>query len=1227
MHSNSLMKNFIHLLFLILTLNFLSHRVDAASRCEDFYRSDYYTKDEKTKSQLSGESWEQLYKKSDLTPRPSLWLKIRQSLEKHVTHLQNPLELAGADANKIGYIINRQFIPELPILKTLIEADNLPKLSHADFIKLKRTAANKIIVVSYKPTSALQVFAALEGLKYISSIESRVEFPRTKEDIEKETKKKEEEKKKQEKKEKQQKEKKDESEDEEPPKWNKTEDKYKPENKDLSSDSGGKKKNVDIVMTDADVPKSLLRQKIYDLFDYNNWSTNPVQRNAFNRENSFSKKIIIDSLGESEVDIPVPYGYTLIPGKYKDYQIKEIGPGEFKLYPMTKDKITLGLSRIFDESHNGSIQRSVNPNISSHWPKHLLTFTESLKGLPAIEAATKLEKYISEEGGFLYYSKGDKIDEDSLTKIDQKMNSLLSQMPKPMAMANVGAFNCDGAAWIGALLLRDVLGHQVRIAGGRTSAGTYPKGHELEGFHVVRSADPAHAWLEIHDGKTWKPFDMTPKNNTPDSESAPSELERETPQESQQQKDKKDQDSQQKSKSDTKEKDTEKKNSDPSKTDDNKESKEQNDNEKTDKKNSDETKNQNSEKEEASDSETRKIEDLIKSKSTQRQKDESHLALIDKILKRNELIFLEHLIYDGYQTKFIDDTNLVLKGLKENPSWKNPVERSSQKISGLLNEAKFSKFDGLSSLINEIRVDFGQNKARDARQKLMIAEQFLTLLSDYRNLTRSEVEALNSIQKILSSLNQIKHKSSKEFDVVDQLLKDLPGNISKEFLKKQYGKDYDQLGSQANLKLAQDLVSGKLKPLLQMGAVNDFVDMTLNSSQEPQWKEEPTLNRSLAPKPRQDLIVTRNPLDFAKMLWNLRPGEHMFAPTLQGRQFAMGSLETRRVPNPKNPIERKVSVVYYDISGSMAQKLPSGALPIETQDALLMAFTDKALSEVDALGRPLHEIYLIPFGDRRYEGVHISSREDALNFISKMMSYRSSANEGNAYTKFVEEFYELVASSYAKKSQQGREKLFQKANMVLFTDGIYQVDINSIEQARKKLPPGVDINLNFVSIGDQTNENLQAVATNSKVASKKPTFRQLNSQMITSVASVSTEYDPQAFATQEKLSGRVLAEINEQLQKINIDPRQQGNRDQIDKAVAQIQITKSDVKQLSGLREILNLQKLESMIDDINISQVAKQRIVQAVIESYQQLSGRSWKDMTYDEKAALEKLKRWTSR
>jgi hypothetical protein len=198
--------------------------------------------------------------------------------------------------------------------------------------------------------------------------------------------------------------------------------------------------------------------------------------------------------------------------------------------------------------------------------------------------------------------------------------------------------------------------------------------------------------------------------------------------------------------------------------------------------------------------------------------------------------------------------------------------------------------------------------------------------------------------------------------------------------------------------------------------------------------------------------------------------------------------------------------------------------------------------------------------------------------------------------------------------------------MVLFTDGGSAIDMQKIEEARKKIPSAVQINMNFVSIGDSANETLKTLSSNSKLSTTKPTFREMNSQMISSVVGVSSNYDPAAFATAEKISGRTLAEINEQLQKINVDPRQQGNKDQIDKALSQIQITISDVSKLSGLREILNLQKLETVIDDMKIGQVTKQRLVQAIVESYTQLTGRSWKDMTYEEKEALEKLKKWSS-
>ena len=192
-------------------------------------------------------------------------------------------------------------------------------------------------------------------------------------------------------------------------------------------------------MTDADVPKRLLRQKVYDQFDLNNWSSVPVSRGQIVRAKTFTKRLVINPLGETEIDVPVPYGDTLIPGKYPEYRISEIGAGEFKLHLTDKKAVVLGLSQVQSESHTPVLARPVSPQELASWPQHLLLFTQSLKGLSPTDAATKLEKYIAEDGGFLYYSRGDKINEDDLSKIDQKFQALLAQMPKPMAMANVGA--------------------------------------------------------------------------------------------------------------------------------------------------------------------------------------------------------------------------------------------------------------------------------------------------------------------------------------------------------------------------------------------------------------------------------------------------------------------------------------------------------------------------------------------------------------------------------------------------------------------------------------------------------------------------------------------------------------------------------------------------------------------------------------------------------------------
>lgn len=1209
-----------------------------AVRCESLLLIDFKKENKTSTVQNETQSWEQLYKKSDLSPRPEMWQKIRQSLAKRVPGPVGPLEQAGSNPDKIGNVYKSMFV-EFPLLKTLLEVSRHKQISHADFIKLKKTAATQIIQVGYKSQSELQVFAALESLRLITLIESRVEFPKesivkvteeNKNNEESTEQKKEAEKKniqkKENKKPKEEEEESDKEEEKRKPRWNKTTNKYTPQNKDMSSGDGKGSNDitVDIAMTDAESIKGLLRQVIYDNFDLTKWESRPGMREPVIREKIFTKKIIIDPLGESEVEMPIPYGYTLVPGKYDNYEIKETTPGEFKLFTKSDEKIEVGLSKIINDPVGTVSDKRSYPELMNHWPKHLLTFTESLRGLPPIEAAKKLEKYIAHDGGFLYYSKGDKIDEKELKKIDEKMRVLQTYMPTPMAMANVGAFNCDGAAWIGGLLLRDVLGLKVRFVGGRT---TGVKLIDKTSFNVARSSDPVHGWIEVHDGQRWIPIDMTPKNNVAAAGTAPADSEKEELKKEEQQQQQNNQNQAPKKTKPSDQKDEVEEQSE-NKGNDGKEDPNQkadNKDDKSEQKGKDDKKDDNeSENNDSNQGLTKKSQELINSKAAKRNAENSRLSMIDKILRGNELVLLEHLIVDGYQSKYAGEALQILESFNNQPDWKAAAEKSNQKITSLLNESRFAKFIGLATLINEMKVEFGRNETRSARQKLLNAERLLLALADYRNLSRSEIEALGTIQKIISLLDQVKHVNAKEYELVAELLKKLPGNISKDWLKAQYGSDYDQLGSQANIALAQHIASGKLKTLLQMGAVKELVDIALTSNQDPHWKEEATLNRSYVPKPQQDLIITRNPLDFTKMLWDPRPGEHLFAPTIQGRQFAIGSLETQKVVSPQNPIEKKVSVVYYDISESMSN---SEGRPMQVVDSLLLAFVDKALSEVDALGRPLHEIYLIPFNEEVLPPVHITSKEEAYSFIAKRMNYRSQAEKETNIQKVIEHFYDLVSTSYKTKSGQGREKLFQKANMVLITDGGSEINMNELETARTKIPSNVNVNMNFISIGDKVNEKIVELASSNKLSSKKPTFKHVDDQAVEHIAGIIPQYDPMSFATEQKLSGQMIHEINSLLQKLNVDSRLQGNPKQIEKTISEIQITKSDVRRISGLHEILILQKLVSQLDAMKINPAAKQRMVMTIIESYPQLVERDWNNMTYDEKEAFEKLKEWASR
>jgi len=1138
-------------------------------------------------------------KPSDLHPHSELWRRLTEALFKKVENVPHPFEQAGVNADALGRVIQQmtEAFPDLaPALRMNQNLESQSRrLSPDEYAQFMRPIARDLIRVAKTSADSTEVFAALETVNVLGQIESQVDFPKTEEQIQAEERKQEEEREK----------KKDEDQEEQEPEWNQTQDQYQPENKDISDQDGPKKKNVALVLTDVQPPKALMRQKIYDQFDYQDWKSLPSSRLKMKLAAHPTKKLILDPLKARQVDVPVPYGYALKPGHYGDYEISEVGAGEYVLHVLKpsseKKPIAMDLYEITGEKYLPSLSSATEKYLSL-FPEHLRLFAESLKGLPPVEAAARLEKYLSREGGFLYYSKGNQISEEKLKELESKYQQLLSSgLPKPVAMANLGAFNCDGAAWIGGLILRDLLKIPVRLAGGRTVGGF--KTIDGQKMYVIQSSSDAHAWLEVYDGTHWVPFDMTPKNNVPDRSGDPSDLQQER---------KEDQADQQ---ADQQPSEGQPSDAQPSPSDSQEEK-----GEKAEQK-SEKTAEEGAESgAESSTENSPATDEMIRAKSSQGSGPGAPRDLVGTILSTDEKIFFESLIRDGFKTKVLDEFQPFYASL-EGGLHAYRGEASWRKMQTLLEEARYQKYPGLNELLREIRNDFSQDHPLDGKVKLDFVDSMFKTLSEFRPLTDAENTAVENVQKILTVLNRIKHANAKEYEAVRDFEKNLPGNVSKQWLKKVYGEDYDRLGSAACSKLAQDIVSGKLKSILEEQKVVPFVDMTLNSTVEPQWKDEPTLNKSPMPKPRQDLVVTRNPLDFAKMLWNLRPGEPIFAPTLQGRQFAVGSLETRRVVDPKHPIERKISVVYYDISGSMSSEGRS-----EVVDALLMAYVDRALSETDAIGRPIHEVYLLPFNDQVKEGVHIATREDALNFFANRVNYQTQVSGGTDIQKAILHFYKLIQNSYRSKQKLGREAMFQKANMILFTDGGSSIDTEALLAERSQISSDVKINMNLVSVGNEPNQTLKELVLKEGLSSEKPKYREIHSDMLNEVVSVKQNYKDNAFATDQKLNGQMVAEIDRLLKGISVDPKLQANAASSGKLVGQLGLTKTSAKDLSGasLRVALQLSQMKDALMNPALSSESKRRIVEAILNVYPNLIGRSLRELTISEKENLERIYQW---
>lgn len=108
-------------------------------------------------------------------PAPGMWSQWEQQLREGTEVAPDPFLQAGFDLDAIGSVLNMHR-NRFPVLKEL-ESALQSKLEAATFIELRDRAVTAVMDATDKDSDPQTLFAAIEVVRLLSLLESKVEFP------------------------------------------------------------------------------------------------------------------------------------------------------------------------------------------------------------------------------------------------------------------------------------------------------------------------------------------------------------------------------------------------------------------------------------------------------------------------------------------------------------------------------------------------------------------------------------------------------------------------------------------------------------------------------------------------------------------------------------------------------------------------------------------------------------------------------------------------------------------------------------------------------------------------------------------------------------------------------------------------------------------------------------------------------------------------------------------
>jgi hypothetical protein len=965
------------------------------------------------------------------------WKEVSDRLR--ASKARSPFHGADLDPNEIGKVhlkLESTFPPYRVVYQALASHRPLQEKEYLELGGAVSRATAQVLETQLKLTAAdlptdssIAHFAAYESLRVLSSILPQVAFEAPKRASQKQAK---------------------------PPRkapksmpagkpkitWRKNPpDKYRPNNKELSSSSGGSKTVQ--AWTDVGPKTPYLVEGYLDSFNPDEGYSLPELRPQVSKPGRAVGKFVMTLEEPDSVVISYPVGFQPIVGNYEGFSVREDAPDQFRIEAHRAGEWEVPLfslaespKRFLSATHLDAYKRPSGIALDK-WPEDTQALILQLKkgGKSDKEIVRTVRDFIHSKD---YFSLSDSVSDEKLAKYRERYLELRQTMPEPLAMAHTGAFNCDGAAFQMALQIRDHFGIPARVAHGPTLGGKRRVGGAVQ--HLMFAEDPRHAWVEVwFEGEGWVTYDPTPPHSVGGNQTEKMDYEQA-------------------------DFGNEKKAPPPPKP-------------VPGEKNPDETKKGEGE-ESASDKEgTKASADGKKEKKPREKKDEitpverrsvlhelekpAAQYGLDQLSRVIEAYYIENILHEGKGYEFLREARGLGDGVSTTvPTPAKAAEESLRAFLRPHHEWSFTEnLARIGHALSDDRIEDAYFLAREMGKDLRALGERTPLTAEQEKV-QSQLKAFEA-----SLFTHYRREDSADQALVQTLINNVPGNVAKDILLERFGRDARTLGSIASQTMAAAIRSGALKHFSKVAAVRDVVNRWLRPSWDKSHSFYSTFDKARVATEEQVPLITRDLGELHRWIIEVAPGQSFFHKFLRGEQFAIGSTEKEIESVPRLRSYSRKTFVLWDKSGSMKDM-------IDVQDALLSGVYSKAASETDSLGRPNHSVVSAAFGSNVDENSlkRVSDKRAAREAILALEATPSVASDGTEIEKALLWFLKEIGTAY-QLSKGSREAFrLQRANFILFTDGEADVKLENIFAAMEDLPEDLEIGFHFVAIGGKNAE-------------------------------------------------------------------------------------------------------------------------------------------------------------